>query len=761
MPSARWPQLRRERSRVWGRFCATADLSRPRQAGGQSWGPADARRKVADKLRLAAAGRLPDRGVPVTPAAPLGELLPIEEARARLGDAIDRSLASATAWWAGDRTGMRPAIGIRATVGLGKSTVSRDRIAAWQQEMRAMGLPDRVLVVTPSHALAEEAASGWRRVADVPVAVLRGYEGRDPVSRAPMCRDVEMVRLALHEGLGIGKSVCRSSATWICPHFPTCPKQQNRREVVAAGIVLAPYDVLYTGPAAGKEPFGLVVIDEGCWQRAVDDLVVPPLEDLPHINLSAGLRSDDADAAARMADLAALRRRAAAALAANGPGAVVASAISAAGLTADDCLVATRLEESCLREARIYPGMNPQARRQAREIVRQNEIARRMLALWQVLAAILRGETGAPVLRVAAPDARSGQHRIVLHGRHLVVPQLAGVPVLHLDATLREDLAGRILPGLEAIRIDAEAPHQHLTLISGRFGKTSLCPTPGLAPEEQQRRHNRLREVVDHVRWQARRVAPGKVLVITYMAMEPAFRGIPGVQVAHFNAIAGLDQFRDVAVLIILGRPLPSSLDLELLCASLFGHLPGGRYRPQLQAVHLRDGGPAVLRRVAHGEPEAELLRAAICDDEVIQAIGRGRGVNRTAANPLEVQVLADVALPLVHDRVLAWEAVMPDIVQRMLLAGLAVDSPADAAALHPELFSDEKQAQKAFERAGFKRQIPIDNSYREMSLKSAAYRRGGRGRSWQRAWWIDGTEDEARLCLEQAVGPLEGWKAC
>src|SRR5690606_23489971 len=102
------------------------------------------------------------------PAAALGELLPIEEARARLGDAIDRSLASATAWWAGDRTGMRPAIGIRATVGLGKSAVSRDRIAAWQQEMRAMGLPDRVLVVTPSHALAEEAASGWRRVADVP-----------------------------------------------------------------------------------------------------------------------------------------------------------------------------------------------------------------------------------------------------------------------------------------------------------------------------------------------------------------------------------------------------------------------------------------------------------------------------------------------------------------------------------------------------------------------------------------------------------------
>ena len=66
------------------------------------------------------------------------------------------------------------------------------------------------------------------------------------------------------------------------------------------------------------------------------------------------------------------------------------------------------------------------------------------------------------------------------------------------------------------------------------------------------------------------------------------------------------------------------------------------------------------------------------------QAVGRGRGVNRTADNPLEVHVLADVALPLVHDQVLAWETVAPDLVQRMLLAGMAVDSPSDAAALHP-----------------------------------------------------------------------------
>ena len=92
-----------------------------------------------------------------------------------------------------------------------------------------------------------------------------------------------------------------------------------------------------------------------------------------------------------------------------------------------------------------------------------------------------------------------------------------------------------------------------------------------------------------------------------------------------------------------------------------------------------------------------KLLRAAICDDELIQAIGRGRGVNRTADDPLEVHVLADVALPLVHDQLLAWETVRPDLFQRMLLAGIAVDSPADAARLHPDaVLATRQQAKKA-----------------------------------------------------------------
>jgi hypothetical protein len=254
------------------------------------------------------------------------------------------------------------------------------------------------------------------------------------------------------------------------------------------------------------------------------------------------------------------------------------------------------------------------------------------------------------------------------------------------------------------------------------------------------------------------RVGSDGVLVVTYKAIEDAFAGIKGVRVAHFNAIAGLDQYRDVRLLIVVGRPLPSSDALRALSASFFQQFPEGRYRPDWRAVRLRNGRIANLRVVAHEDEQAELLRAAICDDEIIQAIGRGRGVNRSTDNPLEVHVLADVALPLFHDRVVPWEVVAPDVLQQMLLAGVAVDSPADAALIHPEMFGSAEQAKKTFQRGIFGGHFPIKNTHREMSLKLARYRRGGKGRSWQTAWWSSGDAANVRSRLEASLGAFEGW---
>ena len=51
-------------------------------------------------------------------------------------------------------------------------------------------------------------------------------------------------------------------------------------------------------------------------------------------------------------------------------------------------------------------------------------------------------------------------------------------------------------------------------------------------------------------------------VIITYEAIENDFKMIAGVETAHFGNIEGLDRWRDVEVLVMVGRPLPAPGDV-------------------------------------------------------------------------------------------------------------------------------------------------------------------------------------------------------
>jgi hypothetical protein len=567
-----------------------------------------------------------------------------------------------------------------------------------------------------------------------------------------MCRDPEAVGAAIAARLPVHETVC-AGFDRRCACIETCPKQQNRAEVAAADVVIAAHDALFTGFGIETSTIGVILIDESFWQRAGRESRELYVESFALELLGHSLRGRDADDG--LADLHDLRQRAVAALGSEGP--VARSALLGAGLDEEACRLAVRLEERRLRDPGLVPGLSGQPRKAALDQVRINEGTYRMIEVWralQDLAAGTREHDG----RLHVRSAAAGLHEIVVTGVKAIHPTLRDKPVLHLNATLRPDLTRCVLRDLEVREVEAAAPHATIRLVSGSFGKGQLCVGSRRDTAEAQRRANRLGEVVVYVRWQAVRVAPGRVLVVTYKDVEDVFARIPGVEVGHFNAIAGLDLWRDVRLLIVVGRPLPSDTDLAPLAGAFFRQLPEGRYGQASRGIRMRDGTSRAVRVIEHADETAEILRAAICDDELVQAIGRGRAVNRTSDDPLEVHVLADVALPLVYDRVLDWESVRPRLFQRMLLAGIAVDSPGDAARLHPGLFNSSAAAEKAFQREGFGGQNPITDLYREMSAKSAAYRRPGRGRSWQRAWWIDGDANAARRTLEGALGALGVW---
>ena len=126
----------------------------------------------------------------------------------------------------------------------------------------------------------------------------------------------------------------------------------------------------------------------------------------------------------------------------------------------------------------------------------------------------------------------------------------------------------------------------------------------------------------------------GNALVVTYDAIEGRFADLPGVRTGHFNAIAGLDIFGDVRSLFVIGRPLPQPTVHRRMAMALTGRpIPAEQPHSETRGQRMTDGSGAAMQVRAYADPDLEALRVAITDNEVLQAAGRGRAVNRTAGD--------------------------------------------------------------------------------------------------------------------------------
>ena len=105
-----------------------------------------------------------------------------------------------------------------------------------------------------------------------------------------------------------------------------------------------------------------------------------------------------------------------------------------------------------------------------------------------------------------------------------------------------------------------------------------------------------------------------------------------------------------------------------------------------------------------------------------MQALGRSRAVNRTAANPVEAFVmLDDMTLPIPIDALAHVSDVEPNEIDEMMARGLVPEWPADAARLHPDLFKDRKAADYRYRRDGRVPAMFAATSYSENGRTSAA----------------------------------------
>jgi putative DNA primase/helicase len=204
--------------------------------------------------------------------------------------------------------------------------------------------------------------------------------------------------------------------------------------------------------------------------------------------------------------------------------------------------------------------------------------------------------------------------------------------------------------------------------------------------EETTRRQDQLIDFVRHI------TKGRSTLVITYKQLDDRCGQIEIVDAAHYGAIEGPDRWRDVEVLIVIGRPLPSSADIEAMAAALTGKpITVGEMVEQTRAVILTSGNACRLPCRVYEAPEAEMTRQAITEAAVVQAVGRARAVNRTSNSPVEVfMILHDTVTPLPVDRVAEFVDLKPDRFDEMVARGLVPEFPGDAAALCPDLFKSD-----------------------------------------------------------------------
>ena len=238
-------------------------------------------------------------------------------------------------------------------------------------------------------------------------------------------------------------------------------------------------------------------------------------------------------------------------------------------------------------------------------------------------------------------------------------------------------------------------------------GKSSLEPKPpGVrrgkqrgawteTPEEAEARVARKREALANA---CRQLMMGRSgLIITYKDIEKDFAGIENVEVAHFGAVEGIDRWGTVEVAVIIGRPMPSREAVENFAAAVtrepvIAGDPIKQYRP------IGAASPGYnIGCWTYEEPAAELIRKAITEASVIQALGRVRGVNRTTENPVEVYlILDDVILPGVPiDEVIRFTDIKADSIHEMVARGMIPQMPTDARKIYNDLFTSRSAAKK------------------------------------------------------------------
>ena len=712
--------------------------------------------------------------------------LSVAEARARLLGHITKFIDEVSHYWADVRasapaeatdiaqpagldfnpvtTIMPPRRGLPVEVGLGKSRAAREAIVSLLGNGALAGR--KVVYAVPRHDLGAEQVTAFAALG-VSAMLWKGRTAPDPSPEDPerlMCLDPDATFDALEVEQPVEQSCCkvtRGGVVHACPQYWRCGYQAQKPPARRAQIIVCAHDSLFHAKPDAIGPVGLLVLDEAFWQaglRGLDgktvltqDSLEPDAATLTCFTVRGKVDYEAAN------DLLVLRGRLWKVLQTGLLGPISQALIEAAGLTAKECRFAAGLERARLRNPGLLPGMDAATRaRKIASVLPARGVPwappGRAAALWTILAEALDNRHDAAGVNVVNQLTENGSVRALkLRWRAPIRSGwLADVPVLHLDATTQPELVSPYLPALAiAEPLGATTPHVRIRQVLGS-PTSAKALTPGEeAPDRQHRTSRRhRRDLVTYLRARAKELRRGEgknLLVIGQKAAIDALRSEPlpaRVDSVHFNALSGIDRWGGVAGMVVLGRTLPAPVTVEALAIALTGRAPQREasasawwYGSVERRIRLAGRRSYAVLGEAHDDPVAEAIRWSICEGELIQAIGRGRGVNRSAADPLQIDLLTDIVLPITVDELLDWQDLVPARRDTMASRGVVLDNATDMARCFPDLWESADAARQDRRRSvtnGYYRSLY--NSQMSHSSALVIYQPEGAGQKPRRA---------------------------
>jgi putative DNA primase/helicase len=678
----------------------------------------------------------------LTPPANNGQALPLPWARKSLAAEIEKAVNKL---WAGRDDAMPPAIALKVSLGVGKTHEAIKQAVRHVEQERG-----NVVIAVPTHKLGGEIVERVRAAGGgIEVAVWRGREADDPEAVPDkMCRDIDAVKGVQRIGGDPQTMVCIKGDKR-CAFADVCGYQRQRKQKGQIWIVT--HQALFAQKPETIPTPSLVIIDESFHGAGLNGTSGHPvLVSEYQIARRPAAPGNDFKSADLAAELFPIRKKLAAVLEAQELGPLSRQALIDGGLTADECIGAGKNEWRRRSQPNIWPGMAPTARQKAINAVQENSEIPRMARMWRLLAELLQRDDIKLSGRLSVAEKSDGgaTYRGLRLLWHDEIRAGWKAPTLHIDAIMQLDLIRPFLPNIELqASIKAAAPHQHLTqYVSRSFAKASL------------KKDDQVDQVWHWCLAKARKVG-GKWLVVVQKAVEESIRerhAVPDfISLAHHNAVAGQDKWKDVTGLIAVGRTQPPVDAVARAAGALSGKVEevsvarDGWYSQRVGTLADATGNAITLDIDTAGDGIAEAVRWSICEGQVENIIGRGRGVNRTEENPLEVHVLTNVPLEQQVDQVEEWRK--PSIDEQLFAkSGIWLSSAGDMAKVHGSQRQAIRMARQRLDTESYKSSLYGNVS----NLRCVTYQLSGSGRAKQIAVFDASVSDiEARLA--ETLGDL------